>query len=237
MEGNGKVIGTGIGLLLSILGIALTLILTQTGQSIKNYIANPARKATCLHPRWLLPVPDNQISVSAFYVPRPHFANKTVDGNPNTAWLQWWPTTDFYGYEQGDNYIQWNLPNTYNLRLICVMDGWTQDTLTYHATEPVRKAAIDLLNKHCARYSKTFYNKGFATIWQPVRVYCKASKVRLYVKSVYHQQAIATPYCVPPPLGTEANGCRRLTGISEIKFYYSPGPLSAVPWNAPTKQG
>lgn len=236
MGGHGKGIAAGVGLLLSIFGIVLTLLLTQTGQSIKTYVTNHGAKPTCSHPRWLLQIPDSQISTIAFYVPRPYFANQTVDGNPNTAWLQWWPTADFYDYRPGDNYIQWNLPDVYNLRLICIVDGWTQDTLTYNGTGPIHKAKINLLNKHCSRYTKMFNNKGFTTIWQPVRVSCKTSKVRLYVKSVYHS-AITKRYCKPPPPGSGVNGCRRLTGLSEIRFYYSPGPLSGVPWNAPAEQG
>jgi len=233
MGERGKGIATGIGLSLSIFAIALTLLLTQTGQSALTYAVDLGAKPTCLHPRWLLEVPNSQISVTAFYVPRPYFANQTVDGNLNTAWLQWWPTTDFGSYKPGDNYVQWNLSNAYNLRLICVMDGWTQDILTYNSTEPIHKAVFDLLDR-CPLYEKTFTNKGFTTTWQPVRVDCKTGKVRLYLKSVY-RPASATPYCVPPPPGTLVTHCRKLTGISEIRFYYSPGPLSLAPWHAPVK--
>ena len=124
----------------------------------------------------------------------------------------------------------------YNLRLICIVDGWTQDNLTYNSTEPIRQATIDLLSKQCPFYDKTFNNNGFDIVWQPVRVSCDTSQVRLYLNSVYGAGSKA-PMCVPPPPGTKAAGCRELTGISDIRFYYSPVPISLIiPWNAATKQ-
>lgn len=217
MGGHGKGIGNGLGLLIGILAsVVISLAFTPTGRSVWSYLTSNTAP-TCSNPGWLLQVPDNQITAYAYYEYSNHRANLTVDGDRTTAWLQWWPTADFQGNTPQDNRIHWYLPGTYDLRLICIVDGWTQDNPSYTKTEPIRNAAIDLMNKNCHRYKPTFMDNNWG--WQPVNVTCKTSDVVLYVRSVW--PAAETPYCVDPPSGM--GDCRPLTGISEVKFYYSPG--------------
>ena len=152
--------------------------------------------------------------------------------------MQWWPTTDFHNNKPADNYILWNFyPFNYNLRLICIADGWNQDILTYNGVELIRKATIDLGSNVCPVYVKKFNNNGFMgglpAEWQQVKVLCKTSQVRLVVDSTYDA---ANPLCVSPPPHTGITECKLLTGISEVRFYYSPDWLSWVGWSAPTKQ-
>ena len=82
MGGRSK--GTITGIVLSLLGIAIALLLTPTGQSLQNYALNPGSQPTCSQPRWLLQVPDSQILASAWYEHPPYTANQTVDDNTDT---------------------------------------------------------------------------------------------------------------------------------------------------------
>lgn len=218
-------------------GLVLAISSTAGGKSTESYVMGSGTPS-CADPKWLLQVPDSQIYASAFYVHEPFSANKTVDGDQNTAWLQWWPTTDFAGNKPGLNYIQWIFsPSTYNLRLICVADGWNQDIVAYDSTKPIRAATIRFGGNGCPVYQKTFSNNGFAgglpAEWQQVNVLCRTSQVRLVVDSTYNA---VTPLCVAPPSNMGTAKCEPLTGISEIRFYYSPDWLWWVEWSAPIKQ-
>jgi hypothetical protein len=230
-------IGKIIGGLVAISGLVLAVSTTSSGKSAESYVLGRGTP-TCADPKWLLQVPDSQIAVTAFYYHQPYSADLTIDGSQSTAWLQWWPTTDFNGYKPGDNYIRWDFsPVQYNLRLICIADGWNRDILAWSATEPIRRATIKLGSNGCPAYEKKFSNNGFLggfpAEWQQVRVLCRTSVVSLVVDSTYKA---ASPLCVSLPPGVGITGCRPLTGISEVRFYYSPGVLQWVGWSASTKQ-
>jgi hypothetical protein len=226
-----------ISLIVSVVSLVIALLATTSGKSAESYILDSATP-TCSDPNWLVQVPDDQISVSAFYYYQSDTPDHTINGDPNTAWLQWWPTADFGGNRPTDNYIEWDFsPLMYNLRLICVADGFNSNIVAYDSTEPIRKATIYLGGNDCPIYGKTFSNNGFMggfpAEWQPVKVLCRASLVRLVVDSTY---SAVTPLCEPSPLGAGTTECRPLTGISQVKFYYSPDWLSSISWSAPTKQ-
>jgi hypothetical protein len=236
---NGRSGGTlaVISLIVSVASLVIALLATTSGKSTEAFLLNSGTP-TCSDPNWLVQVPDNQIAVSAFYVYGAHSSDLTIDGNQNTAWLQWWPTTGFGNNKPQDNYIEWDFsPLKYNLRLICIVDGWNQNIVTFDSIEPIRKASFDLQSTGCPVYQKTFndngYMGGLVAEWQPVKIRCRASQVRLVVDSVYNA---VSPLCVAPPFGTGTTECRPLTGITEIRFYYSPDWLSGAGWSAPTKQ-
>jgi hypothetical protein len=233
----GKIIIKIVGGIITLFGLVLAVSTNSSGRSAESYLLGSGTP-TCADPKWLLQVPDSQIAVTAFYYHRPYSADLTKDGDQATAWLQWWPTTDFGGYKPGDNYIRWDFsPVQYNLRLICIADGWNRDILAWSATEPIRRATINLESNGCPVYEKKFSNKGFMggfpAEWQQVRVLCRTSVVRLVVDSTYNA---ATPLCVPLPSSIGITGCRPLTGMSEVRFYYSPDVLEWVGWSARTKQ-
>lgn len=230
-------IGTIISFLVGLSGLLLAISGTAGGKSAESYLTGSGTP-TCADPKWLLQVPDNQIYASAFYVHEPFSADQTIDGDQSMAWLQWWPTTDFDGSKPGYNYIQWDFyPSNYNLRLICIVDGWNRDIVAYDSTEPIRKATIRLGGNGCPVYKKTFSNKGFMgdlpAEWQQVKVLCRTNQVRLVVDSTYNA---VTPLCVTPPPNKGTSECTPLTGISEVRFYYSPDWLKWTGWNAPSKQ-
>lgn len=234
---TGKIIGTLLTTLLAVLGIVIGLWTTAGGKSTEAYLTSSGTP-TCANPKWLLQVPDSQIYANAFYVHEPYSANLTIDGDQNTAWLQWWPTTGFNGSKPGDNYIEWDFsPSNYNLRLICIADGWNQDLPAYDSVELIRKATIDLEVNGCPVYVKKFRNNRFTgsspAEWQQVKVLCRTSKVRLVVNSTYNA---VSPRCATPPPDERTIGCLPLTGISEVRFYYSPDWLTWARWDAPTKQ-
>jgi hypothetical protein len=234
---KGAKIGKILGALVAVSGLVLAILGTAGGKSTESYLTSRGTP-TCADPKWLLQVPDDQIYASAFYVHEPFSANQTIDGDQNMAWLQWWPTTDFNGNKPGYNYIQWNFyPSNYNLRLICIVDGWNRDIVAYDRTEPIRKATVGFGGNSCPVYKKTFSNNGFMgglpAEWQQVKVLCRTSQVRLVVDSTY--KAVA-PRCVAPPPNIGTSKCKPLTGISEVRFYYSPDWLRWVGWSAPIKQ-
>ncbi len=228
-----RVIGAIGSALLAVLGILIGLWATSGGKAVGSYVLQSGTP-TCSNPKWLLLVPENntQITAHAFYEYMDHTARLTVDEDPTTAWLQWWPTTGFKDNTPQDNRIHWYLSNAYDLRLICIVDGWPKNNPSYTRTEPIQKATIDLMNKGCPSYNKTFTDNIWG--WQQVRVACRTSDVVLYVRSTF--RSAQTPYCARPPRGAGPTDCRALTGISEIKFYYSPDALTSAPWSAPTNQ-
>jgi hypothetical protein len=219
--GRGGSSGWVLGIVGIVAGIVVAFVVTATGHATLSRIGSIVSGAqpSCSDPKWLLQVPDNQITSSAIYVYEDHYPDLTVDGSRYTAWLQWWPTSDFKHNIPQYNRIAWSLSSSgpYDLRLICIEDGWDRDTLAYGETEAIRNAMIGLNEQQCPNHNETLSNTYLA--WQQVNVSCQTSKVTLYVKSTYRPAGI--PDCVPPPVGLAA-GCRTLTGISEIKFYYSP---------------
>jgi len=234
---KGGVLGKIAGALVAVFGLVLAVLTTAAGKSTEAFLLGSGNP-TCADPKWLLQIPDDQISVNAFYVRQPDSADLTIDGSQNTAWLQWWPTTKFKGNKPKDNYIEWSFaPIRYNLRLICIADGWNQDIVAWSSTELIRRATINLKSDGCPIYKKKFNNDGFVRgspdEWQQVKVHCKTSKVHLVVNATYNA---VTPLCVPLQPSKATTDCVPLTGITEIRFYYSPDVLSAVGWNAPSKQ-
>jgi hypothetical protein len=241
--------GLGSGIVAGIIsGALVSFFLTPTGQALKSLMVHPTTPPSCSNPEWLLQVPDNQITADSFYIApdtvpdhgiTAHSADSTVDGSDNTAWLQWWPTTQFNGAELRFNRIHWEFPSKYNIRLICVVDGWTADEITYSTTRPVRYAVINFSKRGCHHYNKTFSNKsGFTHEWQQVSVSCDTRNVVLQVDSAYKAVTVSgiSPDCVPPPPKSGPSRCTELTGISEVKFYYSPGILAPLPWRPHTNQ-
>jgi hypothetical protein len=218
---QGRPTGTVLGIAGILAGIVVAFVVTATGHATLSRIGSLASGShpTCSDPKWLLQIPDNQITSSAIYTDEDHYPDLTIDGSRDTAWLQWWPTSDFKDNIPQYNRIAWGLSSsgTYDLRLICIVNGWSRDTLTYGETEPIKTTTIDLNNEHCPRYNENLSNTYIA--WQQVSVSCKSSKVTMYIVSTY--RSAGTPYCASPPDGL-ATSCRPLTGISEIKFYYSP---------------
>lgn len=241
---KGVLSGTIAGL---ISGALVSFSLTPTGQAAKSLISHPTTPPSCSNPEWLLPVPDSQIFATSFYFAPDtlggyntpaHTADLTVDGSENTAWLQWWPTAGFHDANPRYNRIYWGFPVAYNLRLVCIVNGWTESAVTYKGTEPIRKATINFGQATCHHYDKMLSNKGFTHTWQPVKVSCKTRNVYLFVDSTYNAVTFngAPPDCVLPPLEARTTHCTGLTGISEVRFYYSPEILSGITWSAPTKQ-
>jgi hypothetical protein len=110
------------------------------------------------------------------------------------------------------------------------MNGWHKDIHTYEGTALIRDALIDLKyrGEGCAGHETKFRRTGLQT-WQQINVRCSASHVYLYITSTY--KPIGERICAYPSKDTGVSQCLDLTGISEIKFYYSPDILSAIPWH------
>jgi hypothetical protein len=139
----------------------------------------------------------------------------------------------FKGSTSKDNFIHWKfLSKAYDLRLICIKVGWPKGSQTAEEIRNIKNATIDLGNKNCSDYNKTFHSDAYK--FQQVNVSCKTHNVYLYLNSTY--RAAKKHFCVPPPPDTGTTGCTALTGISEVRFYYSPGVLSHIPWNPSTSQ-
>jgi hypothetical protein len=109
----GKLVIKIISGIIAVFGLVLAISTNSSGKSAESYILGSGTP-TCANPKWLLQVPDSQIAVTAFYYHRPYSADQTIDGNQSTAWLQWWPTTDFGGYRPGDDYIRWDFSRVHS---------------------------------------------------------------------------------------------------------------------------
>ena len=242
------VIGIVTGLLS---GAIVAFVPTASGQSTLARVSGFLAKPTCDDPRWLVQIPDSDIFAAAYYEQRDgipdydlyHAPQNTVDGDLRTSWLQLWPSfTTSLGSKSSD-YIEWQFPRAYKLRLICVIDGWTEDDITYYRTLPVGTATVYVTNpdsnpprsgspapergcpvrvQRFADYLAPHEELSYTYQWQPIEFSCRARDVVLHIDTVDAQSIKDRPQLAL----SELDGVKRpITGISEIRFYYCPTML------------
>jgi hypothetical protein len=252
--GNGWLIGIVTGL---ISGIVVAFYLSTTGQAALTAARHYLTKPSCGNPQWLLQVPDSEVFANAYYIQSDqikgygsfHVASNTIDGDLGTSWLQMWPSPSTYLGAGDSDYIEWSFAQPYDVRLICVVDGWAADLQTYRDTLPIGTATAYVTDEAvppavgspspsstCASQHATFQDylqkNGSVTSayqWQPVPFHCKTSDVVLRIDGVSRTStALRNPYLVKSSLdGYQAP----LAGLSEIKFYYCPTVLCWLPTN------
>jgi hypothetical protein len=222
-----------------IASISIAFYLTPTGQATLTAARHLLAKPTCANQQWLLQVPDNDIFASAYYINSDsilgystyHLPSYTIDGNVSTAWLQRLPTTG-----NTSSYIEWSFNRRYDIRLICVVDGWAEDSRTYARTYPIGTGTFYTANPDgrllrtgslqaspsCPRVTakfkdylqtRSFVNDAYQ--WQGVSVHCLTGNVVLYIDGVSRTSFRNRRHVVWGP-------AEPLTGISEIRFYYCP---------------
>ena len=245
-------IGAATGL---ISGIIVAFCLSATGQAALTISHHT--KPSCGNPQWLLQVPDNQVFAWAYNIHHdkipnysiPHVASDTIDGDLNTSWLQLWPSPSTYDGSGDSDYIQWSFAQPYDVRLICIVDGWSADIVTYTDTLPIGTATVYVTKETlpprigsptpsntCTSQHASFLDylqkDGSVTAtyqWQPVPFHCVTSNVVLRIGSV-SQTSIALR--AKNPLYSSLGSDRvPLTGLSEIRFYYCPVALCWWPTN------
>jgi hypothetical protein len=239
---QGCLVGLITGLITS---VAIAFYLTPTGQATLTALRHLVVKPTCANQQWLLQVPDNEIFANAYYIQSDtipnysvyHRPNYTIDGDLGTAWLQQLPAG------QRSNWIEWSFNQRYDIRLICVVDGWAEDSRTYARTYPIGTASVYATNPDKAQprsgplpasptcpdattkfkdylQPNGFVNDGYQ--WQSVSFHCLTSNIVLYIDSVSGKSVKNRRHDVwGPP--------QPLTGISEIRFYYCPTILCWLP--------
>jgi hypothetical protein len=158
-----------------------------------------------------------------------------VDGAPRSAWLQWWPTTNINRKKNLD-IISWTFARQYDIRLICIVDGWADDKDTYTRTLPIRTATLSSVLSQCPTVPENItgidtYNP---TQWQELPFSCYAQEVTLRIDTVHWPAGTARGKLdlVPEP-APHAKIPRPLTGLSEVRFYYSPDMLRFWPLGRP----
>lgn len=245
-------IATGI-----LTGAIVSFYLTPTGQAWKTFITNYDPKPTCSDPKWLLQVPDSQIFASSYYFQKDnidgfgvwHDPNSTIDGNVRTAWLQFWPPLS---KPKNYSYIEWTFSQSFPIRLICIVNGWTEDRATYTATLPVGKttiyatdpavappaAGLPMRSSQCPAHKQELQDyltqsKVIAYVyqWQAASYSCDTSAVVLYIDSVSaNSEKLRAGTLVPAVLTPSSLGnyTAPLTGLSEIRFYYSPDSMRFI---------
>ena len=250
---SGLISGIVCGLLTSIL---VSFYFTATGQATLNTITHHLTKPSCNDPQWLLQVPDNAIFASSYYFQQDtipdynslHSPNLTIDGDLNTSWLQFWPSPSTFSSNENSDYIEWTFPQTYDVRLICVVDGWSEDRHTYVATLPIGTAKVYVTNpaaalppiglpsisNQCA--SRTEYFKDYLEAdgaisdsyqWQGVPFHCNTSNIVLHIMGVSSSSMkYRAGRLDQAQLGQYKAS---LTGLSEIRFYYCPAMLCFLP--------
>jgi hypothetical protein len=251
----GLISGVVSGLLTSIL---VSFYFTATGQATLTAIRHHLTQPSCSNPQWLLQVPDNQIFAGAFYFQKDtiqdygslHTPDLTVDGNLNTAWLQIWPSPSTHKPKENSDYIEWTFPQRYDIRLICVVDGWTEDRSTYEGTTPIGTAEIYVTKAgsvippiglpkasgQCKSRMQPFkdYLVRDGAIrdsyqWQGVPFHCNTSNIILHItgvagSSVSYRKGHLDRVQI-------ANDNAPMAGLSEIRFYYCPTMLCPLPTN------
>jgi hypothetical protein len=174
-----------------------------------------------------------------------HRPTYTIDGDLGTAWLQPWGAD-----VKPSSYIEWAFNQRYDIRLICIVDGWTEDSKTYALTYPIGTATVyatsldkpaprvgrPVTSLQCPSLKATFQNyllrNSFvndAYQWQPVGYHCLTNNVVLLITGVAGAAVRNGPLVWGNP-----TQLRMLTGLSEVRFYYCPSALcwmelSAVP--------
>lgn len=225
-------------------GALVAFFLTPTGQAAWIAVRHPDAVPSCTNPLWLLQVPNSEVFASAYYEQRDqmsnyklfHVASNTIDGDLGTSWLQSWPTTTTL---RGPDYIEWSFAQPYRIRLMCVVDGWAEDTNTYTHTLPIGTATVysteeavpptsgspsasgecGLAHSSFQDYMRTETSVVFVYQWQPITFDCTTTRVVLHIDSVSRASiALRQSLLQSPPL----------TGLSEVKFYYCPALLCGL---------
>lgn len=227
-------------------GAVVAFYLTPTGQAswiaIRHFSATPS----CTNPLWLLQVPNSEVFASAYYehldqIPNYrmlHVASNTIDGDLSTSWLQLWTPVTRHPDLSSSDYIEWSFAQSYRIRLICIVDGWAEDTDTYTGTLPIGTATVYSTEEtvpptsgspspsgKCGRPQASFQDymqqNGrvvFDYQWQPITFDCTTSKVVLHIDDVSQRSISLRDNLSQPPL----------TGLSEVKFYYCPYMLCGL---------
>jgi hypothetical protein len=248
------------GIISGVISSALvSFLLTPTGDATLIYITHLDPTPNCANHQWLLQVPSDQIFANSYYIQDDeiagygdfHVPDYSIDGSLRTAWLQWWAGATRLDkkkkYEKTHDYITWSFLHPYDIRLVCIIDGWTEDSTTYESTLPIgtatiysiisQKAAVPKVSSKCPKRSGHFtdYFDKFAYRWQGISFSCKTTEIELHIDSVKLQSIndrrktlVDTPTC-----DNENQKCPLkplpLVGLSEVQFYYSPGILSHMP--------
>jgi hypothetical protein len=218
-------------------GAIVTFAITATGHSTGVRLlemATLAKAPTCTNPGWLLQVPDDQILANSWYAARdklPHYQivhtpDLTVDGNARTAWLQWWPTTGFSKDRSSGNYITWSFAQPYDVRLVCILNGWEEDSTTFNSVKPVKNATMGDSAPRCSGTSVKLKIHTYTYSWNQVQLSdSHATRMLcLQISRPYRGNEADLRCASGPPRHTKS--CRMLTGLSEVRFYYSPAPLN-----------
>jgi hypothetical protein len=222
-------------------GAMVTFAVTATGHSTGVRIFELAQLAappSCTDPGWLLQVPDDQILANSWYAALDtlryhgtlHTPDLTVDGNVRTAWLQWWPTKGLSNNTFSGNYISWSFAQPYDIRLVCILNGWEEDSTTFNSVEPVKSATMGYTTPGCTGTRVNLRTHTYTYMWNQVELSYSHStrELCLQIRRPYPRRAKLLD-CVPGPKGHE-RPCRTLTGLSEVRFYYSPALLNWVPY-------
>jgi len=213
--------------------LAISFAFTPVGHSLVTYLYPLHDKPTCDNPQWLYRVPpDSKVVSFAFYVTGGHYPHYTTDGDPETAWLQWWPTTALGHGSFNRNYIEWSLDQRYDIKLVCIVNGWPKNEETYTSTLPIRRARIgtSVTTSSACKTTVSFetLNANSLLIERPqgFSFNCKTNNIVLQIISAqkeprggYHSSLKVVPYPGPGLRGAP------LAGLSEISFYYFPSIL------------
>lgn len=237
-----KIIGSTwfVGIVSGVIsGAMVTFAVTATGHSTGVRMLEMAQLASppsCTDPGWLLQVPDDQILANSWYATVDtlrhhgtlHTPDLTVDGNVRTAWLQWWPTNGLSNNTSSGNYISWSFAQPYDIRLVCILNGWADDSTTFNSVAPVKSATMGYSTPGCTGTRVNLSTHTFTYTWNQVKLsgYHSARELCLQIRRTYPRRAKLLD-CVSGPKGHE-RPCRTLTGLSEVRFYYSPALLNWV---------
>ena len=231
-------IGVASGL---VSGALVTFSITATGHSVgvrMLQMVHWANAPSCTNPGWLLQVPDDQILANSWYAALdtlPHYEtlhtpDLTVDGNVRTAWLQWWPTKGLSQNASSGNYITWSFAQPYDVRLACILNGWEEDSRTFNSVEPVKYVTMGDTAPGCNGTGKKLKIHTYTYAWNQVQL-SHSHSTRLLCLQIRHPYLLSKKQldCAPGPNGYR-RPCRVLTGLSEVRFYYSPAPLNWMPY-------
>jgi hypothetical protein len=147
--------------------------------------------------------------------------------------LQWWTTNDLNNgtRRKNNNLIYWVFAQRYDVRLVCVVDGWMDNSITYKETLPIGSAALlkikpgvpvpvpdDVCRK--PHTFKDFIKQGASYQWQGINVDYETQGLALVICDISPESEKSRP-------GLETvldpnNVSRPLVGLSEIRFYYVP---------------
>lgn len=244
---GGLIIGVVSGI---ISGAVVSFALTPTGHALAVYVFQGHPTPSCDNPKWLMQVPDDQIFANSYYFSLDtlqdykilHVPDYSVDGDLRTSWLQWWPTTNLNQGNQADNYITWSFTTKYSIRLICIVNGWTEDSTTYADTLPIGKATIyssyasnaKVNNYQLCRVTPVQLNDyiyAYTYQWQGVSFHCSTNSISLQIDSVASSSIKDRDDLdmVPEP-GPNNKTKAPLVGLTEVRFYYAPSFLAHLPY-------